>query len=64
MSMSIPPKYRLRVKQRLHLVAYALAHGMKPAGRHLGLDRKTVRDWVQRWKAGGEAGLAPRYPKR
>ena len=64
MSFSIPPNYRVRGKQRRQFVAYAQEHGMKPAGRHFGLDRKTVRDWVQRWKAGGDAGLAPRYPKR
>lgn len=64
MSISIPPNYRLRVKQRRQIVAYARAHGIKPAGRHYGLDRKTVRVWVQRWKAEGDAGLLPRYPAR
>jgi transposase InsO family protein len=60
----IPPRYRLRVKQRLVVIAYAEAHGVKPAGRHFGLNRKTVREWRDRHRAHGLAGLLPRYPTR
>jgi len=60
----IPVRYRLRVKQRLKVVTYAKAHGVKPAGRHFGLDRKTVREWRDRYRALGPAGLLPRYPPR
>jgi transposase InsO family protein len=60
----IPPQYRLRVKQRLKIVQYAEEHGVKPAGRHFGLDRKTVREWRDRHRELGVAGLLPRYPKR
>lgn len=58
----IAPQYRLRVKARLAVVAYALEHGLKGASRRFGLDRKTVRAWVRRWRAAGVTGLLPRYP--
>jgi transposase InsO family protein len=60
--MLIPPRYRLRVKQRLAIVEYALEYGVKPASRRFGLERKTVRRWRDRWRAEGLAGLVPRYP--
>src|SRR5688500_14804396 len=60
----IPVRYRLRLKQRLAIVAYAAEHGVKPAGRHFGIDRKTVREWRNRWREAGERGLLPRYPDR
>jgi transposase InsO family protein len=60
----IAVRYRLRFKQRRRIVEYAQAHGIKPAGRHFGLDRRTVRRWLRRWLAGGEQGLVPRYPTR
>jgi transposase InsO family protein len=60
----IAVRYRLRVKQRQRIVEYAQAHGIKPAGRHFGLDRRTVRRWLRRWVAGGAQGLVPRYPAR
>ena len=63
MSQGIGPRYRLRVKQRQIVVEYALEHGKKPAGHHFGLDRKTVRDWVNRYRAAGLVGLVPQYPK-
>jgi transposase len=37
---------------------------LKPAAERFGLDRKTVREWRDRAKVAGEAGLVPRYPKR
>lgn len=60
----IPVRYRLRVKQRLVVVKYAEEFGVKPAGRHFGIDRKTVRQWRNRWRQGGDAALLPRYPDR
>jgi transposase InsO family protein len=64
MGDSIAVRYRLRVKQRRRIVEYAREHGIKPAGRHFGLDRRTVRRWVRRWLAGGDEGLVPRYPAK
>ena len=61
---SIPAQYRLRVKQRLAVVGFAREHGIKPASRHFGCARRTVRTWLRRWKAGGEAGLVPKYPRQ
>jgi transposase InsO family protein len=62
-AMAIPSRYRLRVKQRLAVVQYAAAHGIKPASRHFGLERKTIQRWRARWRADGVAGLVPRYKK-
>jgi transposase len=64
MSETVPTRYGLRVKQRQRVVDYAETYGLRPASRHFGLSRITVRAWVQRWKASGEAGLVPRYPAR
>jgi transposase len=63
MGNTVAIRCRLRVKQRERVVAFAAAEGVKPASRHFGLDRRTVRTWLRRWKAGGIAGL-PRYPAR
>jgi transposase len=62
MTDAIPGRYRLRVKQRRPVVAYAQEHGLKPASRGFGLDRRTVRSWITRWKVGGQAGLVPKHP--
>jgi transposase len=59
---SIPAKYRLRVKQRLAIVEWAMEHGIKPAGERFGLDRKTVREWRDRYRAKGLLGLVPTIP--
>jgi transposase InsO family protein len=64
MTDSVAIRHKLRVKQRRRIVEYATAHGIKPASRHFGLDRRTVRTWVRRAKAGGDQGLVPRYPDR
>lgn len=64
MTDSVAKRHKLRVKQRRRIVEYATAHGIKPASRHFGLDRRTVRTWVRRAKAGGDHGLVPRYPDR
>jgi len=60
-AIAIPSRYRLRVKQRLAVVQYAVAHGIKPASRHFGLERKTIRRWRARWLTDGVVGLVPRY---
>src|SRR5690349_23232803 len=60
----IPTQYRMRVKQRLAAVMYAEDFGVKPAARHFGLDRRTIRAWRNRWREGGLAGLLPQYPAR
>jgi transposase len=60
----VPIRYRLRVKQRLVVLAYAEEHGLKPAARHFALSRTTVRGWRDRHRAQGFPGLLPRYPKR
>lgn len=60
----IPTRYRLRVKQRLVVVEYAKEYGIKPASRHFGLTRVTVRQWWRNWQRAGIQGLVPRYPAR
>jgi transposase len=64
MTENVPLQYRVRVTQRMEVVAYAREHGIKPAGRHFGLARRTVRTWVRRWKTAGVEGLVPRYPRQ
>lgn len=60
----ISRKHRWKVQGRVAVLEYASGHGRKPAAERFGLDRKTVREWRDRAKAAGEAGLVPRYPKR
>jgi hypothetical protein len=60
----IPSQYRVRVKQRLRVLAYAEEHGLKPAARHFALSRTTVRQWRDRHRDQGPEGLLPQYPKR
>lgn len=63
MADSVAVRHKLRVKQRRRVVEYATAHGIKPASRHFGLDRRTVRTWVDA-KMGGDQGLVPRCPDK
>jgi transposase len=63
-ALNVPLQYQVRVNQRMTVVAYATEHGIKPAGRHFGLARRTVRTWVRRWKANGVVGLVPQYPRQ
>ena len=60
----IPLRYRLRVKQRLKVLAYVDEHGVKPAARHFALSRITIRQWRHRHHDEGVRGLVPRYPAR
>ena len=60
----VPPRYRLKVKQRLAIVEWAMEHGITPAGERFGLDRKTVREWRDHYRAQGIVGLIPMYPER
>jgi transposase len=60
----VPAQYRSRVQQRMAIVEYARNHGIKPASRHFGLARRTVRTWLRRWTAKGELGLVPQYPDK
>jgi transposase InsO family protein len=46
------------------VLEYANVHGIKPAATRFGLDRKTIREWQDRARETGPAGLVPRYPKR
>jgi transposase InsO family protein len=60
----VRPGYRLRVRYRLAVLAYATAEGPTAAARRYGLSVRTVRRWRVRWRAAGLAGLVPRYPPR
>jgi transposase InsO family protein len=62
--VTIPSRVRVRMKQRLAVLQYAEKHGLKPAARHFALSRTTVRQWRDRHRAGGIAGLLPQYPER
>ncbi len=55
---------RWKVQARLAILEYMTAHGLKGAAEHFGPDRKTVREWRDRAKTDGVAGLVPRYPAR
>jgi transposase len=58
----VPSRYHAQVKRRMTIVSYASEHGIKPASRHFGLARRTIRTWLRRWQAGGSRGLVPLYP--
>ena len=55
--VEIPSQYRVRVKQRLRVLAYAEEHGLKPAARHFTLSRTTVREWRDRGDGQGPSGF-------
>lgn len=61
---TVAPRYRLRIKQRLVVIDYVVAYGVKAASRQFGLDRKTVRRWREQYRQAGIPGLVPRYPAR
>ena len=58
----IPKRYRLRVRERLVILDYAVTHGIEPAGARFGVNCKTVRRWRDRWNVAGVQALIPRYP--
>jgi transposase len=45
---------------RIHLVRYALKHGIRPAERQYKCSRNTVRKWLRRYEAEGLKGLEER----
>ena len=58
----IPARYRLKVKQRLAIVEWAMELGIKPASERFGLDRKTVRKWRDRYRVKGPHWTRSRIP--
>ncbi len=42
---------------RKEMVSHALLHGIRPAARQFGTTRKTVKKWIQRFKANGHTGF-------
>src|SRR5262249_59613730 len=61
---AVPRRYRLRVQERLLVIDYAAANGVRPASRRFGMTSRTIRRWRARWREGGVRGLIPRYPAR
>jgi transposase InsO family protein len=61
---TISPRHRLRVKQRLAVLAYVEQDSLSAAARRFGLKRDTIRLWRDRRRAEGLKGLIPRYPAR
>ncbi len=59
---SIPARY-LKVKQRVAIVEWAMEHGIKPASERFGLDRKTIREWRDRYRAKGLVALVLGVPE-
>lgn len=60
----IPPRYRLKVKQRLAILEYARTHSLLATSRRFAMNRKTIREWRARYEAKGARGLIPTYPDR
>lgn len=44
-------------ESRQALVEYAKQHGIKPAMRHFGCSRNTIRKWLRRFDTEGQGGL-------
>src|SRR5215813_4547860 len=61
---AVPRRYRLRVQERLLVIEYAAANGVRPASRRFGMTSRTIRRWRARWRENGVRGLIPRYPAR
>ena len=57
-------RYRLKVRERMVIIEQAMLHGLKPTAHRFRLDRKTVREWRDRFRALGPDGLIPQYPDR
>lgn len=62
--LKIAPRLRWKIRYRVRAIEYAQVHGLCAAGRHFGLNRKTIREWQGRWREQGIAGLVPRYAAR
>src|SRR5262249_62317182 len=61
---AVPRRYRLRVQERLLVIDYAAANGVRPASRRFGMTSRTIRRWRARWRGGGGPGVIPRGPAR
>ena len=46
------------------IIEQGLLHGLNPTAHRFRLNRKTVREWRDRFRAQGPDGLIPRYPDR
>jgi transposase InsO family protein len=57
-------RYRLKIRERMVILEQALLHGLKPTAHRFRLDRKTIREWRDRFRAHGPDGLIPQYPDR
>ena len=49
-----------QIEIRQKIVRYAQRAGVKPAARHFGCDRRTVREWKSRFESKGSGALANR----
>ena len=49
----------MKYEQRLEMVRFAEAHGVKPAARQHGCQVKTVRKWLGRWREANHARFQP-----
>src|SRR5262249_2420427 len=61
---AVPRRYRLRVQERLLVIDYAAANGVRPASRRFGMTSRTIRRWRARWRGGGGRGVIPRCSGR
>src|SRR5437773_10631420 len=59
---AVPRRYRLRVQERLLVLEYASANGVRPASRRFGFTSRTIRRWRVRWRADGVRGPDPAVP--
>jgi transposase len=47
-----------QIQLRLKIVRYAQQHGTKPAARHFGASKNTVKKWLKAFEESGTGGLA------
>ena len=57
-------RYRLKIRERMVIIEQALLHGLKPTAQRFRLNRKTVREWRDRFRVQGPNGLIPQHPDR
>src|SRR2546426_5181345 len=60
--VKVRPLYRTRVRYRLLVLEYAREHGASAAGRHYGINARTIRRWRKPRRRGGGAGPGPSAP--